>query len=303
MDIARALTFFTEEDRWIEKTTIGTLVLLVSSLLSVVLVGVVGFFILTGYGVRLMRNVQQKTRPVLPEWDQWGEDLTRGFKLFLVMLLWSLPIIVAVIPTVFGAMLADSGGGGEIIGGILLLCGSCVTILYALFLMLIQPGITIAFARNEQISDAFQFTAIWQWTRDQIGNVLMVAIVYVVGSLIISTVAGIVGMILCGIGLLITIPLGVVISTYFQYHLYGQLDPGALGGGSFSRRSYADDSDFTPSSPATPASSVVVTDPTVRRQPDDIYTPPVPPVNQPPTSPAPEARDLGNDERPDSPAL
>ncbi|MEZ4636663.1 MAG: hypothetical protein R2856_17160 [Caldilineaceae bacterium] len=60
--------FFTEEERWIEKTTIGTLVLLVSSLLAPVIVGVVGFFILSGYGVRLMRNVQAGVRPVLPEW-------------------------------------------------------------------------------------------------------------------------------------------------------------------------------------------------------------------------------------------
>lgn len=295
MEIARALTFFTEEERWIEKTTIGTLLLLVSSLLTVVLVGFLGFFILTGYGLRLMRNVQQGVHPVLPEWDQWGEDLASGGKLVVAMFLWTLPILVMMIPTVVGAAMADSGGQAEFMGVMLMLCGSCITIIYGLFLALIQPGVTIAFARNEQISDAFQFTAILRWTREHISDILIVTIVYVVGSLIISTIASIVGTILCIVGLLVTMPLGMLITAYFQYHLYGQLDPGTLGGGMASRRYESDyTSDFTPSGPATPSSPVTVTDPTARRS--DMETPPVPPVNEPPTPPTSDTRDLGDDE-------
>lgn len=256
MDIGRALTFFTEEERWVEKTTIGTLVLLVSSLLSVVLIGVLGFFIVMGYCIRLMRNVQQGVRPVLPEWDQWGDDLVRGVKLFVVQFVWALPIIVLVIPMILGGIIADSSyGGGEFFGVSLLLCGSCLVVLYALFMLVIQPGYTIAFARREEISDGFRLTEIWQWTREHMSDVAIVAIVYLVGSLIISTVASIVGTVLCIIGLIVTLPLGQLIIYYFQYHLYGQLDPGTLA-------------------PAAASYSTV---------------PPVPPVNEPPVAPEPPA--------------
>jgi hypothetical protein len=97
MDIGRALTFFTEDERWIEKTAIGTGVLLLSTLLSFVLVGVVGFFIVMGYGVRLLQNVRDGVNPILPEWDQWGDDLSRGFKLFVVQFIWALPILLIVV--------------------------------------------------------------------------------------------------------------------------------------------------------------------------------------------------------------
>lgn len=270
MDIGRALTFFTEEERWIEKTTIGTLVLLVSILLSSVLVGVVGFFILTGYGLRLMRNVQNGVRPVLPEWDQWADDLARGFKMFIVSLVWSLPVLVVTVPTIFGAALLDTGDeGAAVFGLMLLLCGSCLSLIYGLFVALAQPGFTISFARTERIRSGLAFTEIWQYTRKNIGDVAVVAIVYVVGSLILSTVAFLVGLVACGIGLLVTMPLGTLVIAYFQYHLYGQLPVSGLGQWTPGAATYDSgvytpgDTPTPPSATSTPAvpSSVVVRDP------------------------------------------
>lgn len=49
MDIGRALTYFSEDERWVEKTAIGTGLLLISSLLLVALIGVFGLL----YPVRL----------------------------------------------------------------------------------------------------------------------------------------------------------------------------------------------------------------------------------------------------------
>jgi hypothetical protein len=284
MDIGRALTFFTEEERWIEKTAIGALVILLSSLMSFVLIGVLGFFIVMGYSVRLMRNVQQGVRPVLPEWDQWGEDLVRGLKLFAVQFVWALPIILVVLPILFGAAIAEnSRGAGETFGVLLILCGSCLSVLYGLFVALMQPGFTIAFARDEQISSGLQFTPIWQWTRTHLSDVVIVAIVYVVGSLIIGTVAGIAGAILCGIGLLVTLPLGQLVIYYFQYHLYGQLDPGVFAPG-YSRAAAYDTGFGTPSAPVAPVVTTHV-------EPEA----PRPPVEDTPSSPPPTDRPADDD--------
>jgi len=233
MDIGRALTFFTEDERWIEKTAIGTGVLLLSTLLSFVLVGIVGFLIVMGYSVRLLQNVRDGVNPVLPEWDRWGDDLSRGFKLFVVQFIWALPIILIIVPITLVSVLVGNSGGGDAEGFavLLALCATCVSFIVAIFYMLIQPAITIFFAENEEISAGLQIGRIWDWTRSHIGEVMIVTIVYIVGSMIIGTVGSIAGVILCGIGLLVTIPLAQLVIYYLQFHLYGQLAP-ALAGGS-----------------------------------------------------------------------
>ena len=231
MDIGRALTFFTEDERWIEKTAIGTGVLLLSFLLSFILVGVVGFLIVMGYGVRLLQNVRDGVNPVLPEWDQWGDDLGRGFKLFVVQLVWALPIILIIVPITFVSVLVGSQGSEEAAGfaALLALCATCVAFVVAIAYTLIQPAVIIFFAENEEISGGLQIARIWDWTRAHIGEVAIVTIVYVVGSMIIATVGGIAGVILCGIGLLVTIPLSQLVIYYLQFHLYGQLAPAVAG--------------------------------------------------------------------------
>jgi hypothetical protein len=170
-----------------------------------------------------MNNVKNDVTPVLPEWDQWGDDLVRGLKLFVVQFVWSLPIILFIIPIVFGSALTDSGQGGEFFGVALLLCGSCLAVLYGFFFMVIQPGITVAFAENEQISDGLQLSKIWNWTMDRLGQVVIVALVVLVAGAILQTIGAIVGLILCLVGVIVTVPLAYLITYFLTYHLYGQL--------------------------------------------------------------------------------
>lgn len=251
MDIGRALTFFTEDERWIEKTAIGVGVLLLSTLLSFILVGIVGFFIVMGYSVRLLQNVRDGVNPVLPEWDQWGEDLSRGFKLFVVQFVWALPILLISIPIIIMTIAVGNAGGGdaEALALLLWLCASCIIVIVAVAYTLIQPAVTIFFAEGEQISDGLQVARIWDWTRANLGEVVIVTIVYIVGSTIIGTVGTIAGVILCGIGLLVTLPLAQLVIYYLQFHLYGQLAPAlpTRADTAFSDEAGAGaDDDFTP---------------------------------------------------------
>lgn len=237
MDIGRALTYFSEDERWVEKTAIGTGLLLISSLLLVALVGVLGYFILFGYLVRLLQNVRDDVHPVLPEWDRWGDDLIRGVKLACVYLVWTLPIMLVSAPLfIVGVVISENvrSPDGDI-GVILSVCALCLQFFVGIAYLVFQPGFTIAFARNETIKDGLQVSEIWDWTRDNIGNVAIVAILTVIASMIITTVGSIVGLILCVIGAVVTVPLSQLIIYYFQSHLYGQLarvaGEGAAGGG------------------------------------------------------------------------
>ncbi len=157
MNIGRALTFFTEDERWVEKTAIGIGVILVSLLTSIVLVGLLGFLVLLGYSVRLVQNVRDDVHPALPEWNQWGADLGRGLKLFVVQFVWSLPILLTTVPlTIITAFLADSGRSGEELAGIVSLCTACISLVFGIAYAILQPGFTIAFIKNEMIGDGLQ---------------------------------------------------------------------------------------------------------------------------------------------------
>jgi len=224
MDIGKALTFFKEDERWLEKLAIGTGVTIVSLVLSPVLIGIVGFLIVAGYSIRLLQNVRDGNPRPLPEWNQWSEDLIRGFKWIAVAIIWSLPLLVFSIPTGIGSAMGNNNSGiWANIGGLFMFCGWCLSVLYGLFLALMTAGFTIAYVRDEQITSGLQLTSIWQWTRQNLGQVVIVTIAYLIGSSIIGIVAAIVGTLLCVIGLIVTLPLGVLATALFRAHLFGQL--------------------------------------------------------------------------------
>ena len=227
MDIAKALTFITEDERWVEKLAIGVGIILVSGLLTPMLIGLLGFFIIAGYSIRLLQNVRDGQPRPLPEWNQWSEDFVRGFKIAVVTLIWALPIFVVVVPMGIGAALADSGReAAEVFGSLIIFGGVCLTMLYGLIVAFLTPGFTIAFARDEEIRSGLQLTEIWQWTQQNLGQVLLVGIIYLAASFALSLAAMLVGALLCGVGLIATIPLSILVTMLFQHHLYGQLARG-----------------------------------------------------------------------------
>jgi len=229
MDYAKALTFLWEDPRWKEKIAMGTVVALVSGMLMPILVGIVGIFIILGYCIRVTENVRDGNPYPLPEWDQWSADLSRGFKLFVVTFVWGLPALLLALPIALGGVMLGVGSDGDsfgplaALGGLTMGFGYCLIFVYGIAYYVLTPGFTIWFARNEQISDGFKVTEIWHWTRSNLGNVILAVVAFAVASLLITTVASIVGSILCFIGLIVTIPLGMLATYLYQYHLIGQL--------------------------------------------------------------------------------
>ena len=276
MDYAKALTFQWEDPRWKEKIAMGTVVALVSGMLMPILVGIVGIFIILGYCIRVTENVRDGSTYPLPEWDQWSADLTRGFKLFVVTLVWGLPFILVGLPIAFGGIMLGVGSDENSIGplgalgGLTMGFGYCLIFIYGIIYAVMTPGFTVWYARNEQISDGFKVTEIWHWTRSNLGNVILVMVAVAVASMIISAAASVVGMLLCFIGLLVTIPLSVLVTYLYQYNLIGQLAYKERTGQPY----------YVPAAPIMPAAPPY----------QAPGTPPAPPV--PPVDPAQPERPL-----------
>ena len=86
-DFLRPFVFLFDDPRWLNKTLMGGLFIL----LSLFLVGVP--FVL-GYLAKTIRNVVAGVVHPLPEWDELGEYFNEGLVLFGVSLIYTLPIAV-----------------------------------------------------------------------------------------------------------------------------------------------------------------------------------------------------------------
>jgi hypothetical protein len=229
MNIGRSLTFIFEDPRWTSKILIGIVVLLASSLLSVILIGILGFFIVAGYGLETLRNVRNGERYPMPEWrDRWGEWLILGLKLAIAVFIWALPLMfLGLVMIVPASMTGASDDFWTAIGGLGMVVLGCLTFLWLLVLLVVQPGIYVRLAETESLGAALRVGDILAFTRDHIGDVIIVSLVYLVASFVIGTLGFIAGTLLCLVGLVVTLPAAELFTMLIQAHLYAQVGTGA----------------------------------------------------------------------------
>jgi hypothetical protein len=224
MDFGKAFTFMFEDPDWLRKLGIGTLIGLVGVLLFwTIIVPIVVSILVLGYTLEVTRNLLVRREPVLPEWHDWSGFLSRGFKLFIAFLIWSLPIIVAMIPMMIGAALTDNNSGAEGLGIFMILCTSCLMMLWLVVVFLFTPAIYVAVAHSDSFAAAFNFARLWAFTRDNLGNVIVSIILAMVLVPLIAAVVGSLGFIVLLIGALITIPAATLWQYLVQAHLFGQI--------------------------------------------------------------------------------
>ncbi len=228
MDVGKSIRFTFEDKQWFSKVLIGSLILLVSLPLTFVLVGFLGLAIVTGYSLDVLRNVRAGSSQPLPEWrDRWGEWLIAGLKLMLIVFVWSLPLIVLNVFTGIGdSMLNLNSTLLNLSGGMMIAVASCLMLLWSIVVALVTPAIYVRLAETGELGSGFQFNAIYVWTRDRIGDVVIAVILSILLTLAVTLVAGVVGILLCGIGLILTLPASVLLSTLITVHLYAQIGPG-----------------------------------------------------------------------------
>ncbi len=206
MDIGKSFSFTFEDKKWIEKILIGGLLMFVP---------IFGLVLLYGYGVELVRNVRSHKPDPLPEWDEWGKKIVEGLKLVVILFVWSLPLIILLILMLFPMALAGDSDSGSSAASIFGMCFSCFAFLYGLVLWLATPGIIIKFAETGELADGFKFGDILDFAKKHLGQIIIVALV----SWVVYMIAGLVGALLCGVGLFFTSFWALLV----QFHLTAQI--------------------------------------------------------------------------------
>ncbi|MCI0398938.1 MAG: DUF4013 domain-containing protein, partial [Chloroflexi bacterium] len=152
MDFGKAYSFIREDEGWVGKITIGSIIFLLA-----------GFFIipiplLIGYQIAVTRNVMKGVEKPLPEWQDWGQLFMDGLWVGIAFLVYTLPLwllycagfAVFLLPAFIGG-----GTGSEEIAAILVSAGFvawavtfCLLLLFVIVLYLVAPAVFIQYART-----------------------------------------------------------------------------------------------------------------------------------------------------------
>lgn len=211
MDIGKAFGFVTKDDTWITKVLIGGLVSLIP---------LIGQFVVSGYSLRVAKNVARGDERPLPEWGEFGDFLTRGFLAWVIQLVYFLPLMVfyfIFIAITVGAAAATTdaqGQGGE--GSIIALCLFPLLFALAIVCAIASLAATARYIATDEFGQAFRFSEVLANMRQNIGTYGALVAVAILAGL-----AAMVGLIGCGVG--------VIFTSFYAYlvigHALGQALP------------------------------------------------------------------------------
>jgi hypothetical protein len=221
MDIGKSFSYVFDDKDWLKKIAIGGIL----SIIPIV------NFIPMGYSLRVIKNVSERKLSPLPEWDDWSEDFLKGLLLTVALFIYAIPSMVLGGFMGIVSAIVENGGGAEGLASVCLPAAGCLNGLWGLVLAIVVPAAMIQYATEGKFSTFFRFGEMFRLIGSNLGNYIVALLLTVVAAI----VAGIVGFIICLVGLIFT----GFWSTLVTSHLYGQVKADTMPAG--------------PAAPAAPA--------------------------------------------------
>ena len=228
MNIEKSLTYVFEDEEWLMKLGLGTLITMVPVL----------NFAWTGYVTEIMRNVGARSLRPLPTWDDLGTLLVDGFSIFIARLIYALPALLMLFAPLVLMILPALSSNQDVQSVLAIISGGTALLLfvgfflYLLLLSFFAPAVQLNYARHRTFGACFQVGQILQLVSTNLSNYVIAWISLSVLNLgvylIFSLVSGFVGLIPC-IGVMLSLALipvylfaGMWMGTVSAY-LFGQL--------------------------------------------------------------------------------
>jgi hypothetical protein len=212
MNFSKAFTYVFEDPDWIKKIIIMGLIILIP---------ILGQIVLVGWMVDIIRKIIRQEPVTLPSLA-FGEQLSDGFKMVVISLVYAAPIILlsiiqGIISGVAGGMTSDGNmaeAGGALIA-IVSLCFGLVYFLYGIVLAFVMPIVYGRYAEIGTIGSGLQFGEVINMAKKVVAPLLIT----IVGNIAASFVASL-GSIACGIGVLATTAYAMAVMAHFYGQVY-----------------------------------------------------------------------------------
>ncbi len=111
MDLMRAFTYAFDDPDWLNKLALLALLTALSMIFTPLLIGLVGWAVLAGYLLDVVRNIRLGARYPLPRWGDFNHYLSSGANVVAAAIAYSLPNLVL---GCVSSVLAQNMGGGLI---------------------------------------------------------------------------------------------------------------------------------------------------------------------------------------------
>jgi hypothetical protein len=214
MDFGRAFSFVFEDQEWFKKVGVAALILLIP---------IAGPIFLAGWVFETIKRVIRRDPDLLPDWSDFGGYFGDGFKVVVVAFVYMLPVIL-IQACSQGVFLAgqENFNDDTVVTALAVLnaCFGCLTFLYSLLMGLVIPAALGNFAANGDLKAAFQFGDVFGLVRAAPGAYALVLL----GNLVAGLV-GSLGVIACGIGVLLTSAYAGVVTGHLTGQAYNQAAP------------------------------------------------------------------------------
>jgi hypothetical protein len=179
-----------QDSRWLQKILLGGLIALIPLL---------GALINQGYTWLYCRRIISRNF-ALPEWDDWGEMLSRGFGVFAIGL------VYAIVPLIAGLALGLAGGGMTALtrspsAAATALFGSClvplmVMLVLSLFCFFFYPMSLTSYAGTGNFGAAFEFGRMWDVISANFAEYLLCYLAVFVAAVLIILASSLVSFVL-----------------------------------------------------------------------------------------------------------
>jgi lysylphosphatidylglycerol synthetase-like protein (DUF2156 family) len=217
MDFGLSFGYVFEDKDWFRKVAIPALVSLIP---------IIGQFIVMGWGLKATKNViEGRERNALPELD-FGGDLGRGFMAAVIIFIYGLP--VAILAGIGGALAGFGTEQSEVANIVLIIISVCIG------LVAFVLGIIIAFfgaaaianyVAKGEFSAAFKFKELYGMLKKSFVSWLLV----IVGQILALGFIAPLGIIACGIGVLLTYVYGTAVYSHLLGQAYNQSTTPIMG--------------------------------------------------------------------------
>lgn len=164
-------------------------------------------FAFFGYRLRIIRQQWKKpNRTTLPTWDDFGELIVDGLKWWVCILMPAM-IIMLTIGVVIGASIAvgasaGKGSAGQTVGIVGAILGYALLLIGMLGMAYVTPAIEEVYLRTGSVTSGLQFKRWWA----NISSDHVDYLIFFLYHYLITQILGAVGMIVCFVGIYVSIP-------------------------------------------------------------------------------------------------
>jgi len=210
MNFGLAFSYIFKDENWFKKIALPA----VCSLIPVV-----GPWVVNGWALKAAKSViEGNEEHALPELE-FGADLGRGFMVFLISLIYNLPVMI--ISGIAGALFGFGGEADETMMTVLFIVGGCIGLIGLLLGLLIAfmsvIGISNYLAKGE-FKAAFKFKEIFSMLKKSFVSWLLV----LVGQILAVGIIAPLGTIACVIGVFLTMAYGLAVYAHLMGQAYNQ---------------------------------------------------------------------------------